>query len=108
MCPPLLLFTETERRSFGTSIFLRKRSRDRIGIVTDVPSIRELFDEEYYADLPGGILKTFGGLFKNDLKMYVYPLQRGPKDQLHVVDFHHCDFISDVPAANSKRAEGNR
>ena len=68
----------------------------------------ELFDEEYYADLPGGFLKNFGRLFKNDLKIYVYPLQRGPKDELHVVDFHHCDFISDVPAANSKRGGGNR
>jgi hypothetical protein len=72
-----------------------------------VPSIYELFDEKYYGDLPGGILENFGRLFKNDLKIYVYPLQRGPKDELLVVDFH-CDFISDVPEANSKRAGGNR
>ena len=73
-----------------------------------VPNAYELFAEKYYADLPGGILENFGRFFKNDLKIYVYPLQRGPKDELHVVDFHHCDFISDVPAANSKRAGGNR
>jgi hypothetical protein len=83
-----------------------------------VPKVYELFDEKYYADLPGGILENFALLFKNDLKIFVYPLQRGPKDELHVVDpfdsaqgrpsIHHCDFISDVPAANSKRAGGNR
>ena len=38
-------------------------------------SLRELFDEKYYADLDGGILESFGRLFKNDLKLYVYPLQ---------------------------------
>ena len=29
---------------------------------------------KYYADLDGGILESFGRLFKNDLKVYVYPL----------------------------------
>jgi hypothetical protein len=58
--------------------------------------------------LPGGILENFSRLFKNDLKIYVYPLQRGPKDELHVIDFHHCGFINDVPAANSKRAGRNQ
>ena len=37
-------------------------------------SLLELFDEKYYADLPGGILETFGRLFKNDLRLYIYPL----------------------------------
>ena len=69
-----------------------------------MPNVYELFDEKYCVDLPGGILENF----ENDLKIYVYPLQRGPKDELHVIDFHHYDFISDVPAANSKRAGGNR
>ena len=69
-----------------------------------MPNVYELFDEKYCVDLPGGILENF----ENDLKIYVYPLQRGPKDELHVIDFHDCEFISDVPAANSKRAGGNR
>ena len=75
-------------------LFFRKRpqTRERIGIVMVVPNVYELFAEKYYADLPGGILENFGRFFKNDLKIYVYPLQRGPKDELHVIDFHHCDF----------------
>jgi len=40
-----------------------------------VPTLREIFDEKYYADLEGGILESFGRLFKNALKLYVYPLQ---------------------------------
>ena len=69
-----------------------------------MPNVYELFDEKYCVDLPGGILENF----ENDLKIYVYPLQRGPKDELHVVGPHHCGFSNDVPAANSKRAGDNR
>jgi hypothetical protein len=45
------------------------------GIVMGVPSLKEIFDEKYYTNLSGGILESFGRMFKNDLKLYVYPLQ---------------------------------
>ena len=45
----------------------------------------ELFDEKYYTQLPGGILENFGRLLKNDLKIYVYPLQRSPTDELQTI-----------------------
>jgi hypothetical protein len=66
--------------------YLSWRTRERIGIVMGVPSIFELFDEKYYTQLPGGILENFGRLFKNDLKIYVYPLQRSPGDELQTID----------------------
>lgn len=56
-----------------------------------VGTLREIFDEKYYTDLEGGILESFGRLFKNALKLYVYPLQEtanGPlitAETLHVV-----------------------
>ena len=65
--------------------YLSWRTREPIGIVMGVPSIFELFDEKYYAQLPGGILENFGRLFKNDLKVYVYPLQRSPGDELQTI-----------------------
>ena len=46
-----------------------------IGIVMGVPTLREIFEEKYYSDLGGGILESFGRLFKNDLKLYIYPLR---------------------------------
>jgi len=46
-----------------------------IGVVMGVPTLREIFEEKYYADLEGGILESFGRLFKNALKLYVYPLK---------------------------------
>jgi len=67
---------------YRLAAYLAWRTRERIAIVMGVPSVYELFDEKYYAALPGGILENFGRLFKNDLKIYVYPLQRNPNDEL--------------------------
>ncbi len=55
--------------------YLFRHTNKMIGIVMGVPTLREIFDEKYYADLEGGILESFGRLFKNDLKLYVYPLR---------------------------------
>jgi hypothetical protein len=49
-------------------------TKKMIGIAMGVPTLKEIFDEKYYEDLSGGILESFGRMFKNDLKMYVYPL----------------------------------
>jgi hypothetical protein len=67
---------------YRLAAYLAWRTRERIAIVMGVPSVYELFDEKYYVDLPGGILENFGRLFKNDLRVYVYPLQRSPADEL--------------------------
>jgi len=70
---------------YRLAAYLSWRTRERIAIVMGVPSIFELFDEKYYADLPGGILENFGRLLKNDLKVYVYPMQRSPTDELQTI-----------------------
>lgn len=54
--------------------FLFRQTKKMMGIVLGVPTLRELFQDKYYADLEGGILESFGRLFKNDLKIYAYPL----------------------------------
>jgi hypothetical protein len=48
-------------------------TKKMIGIAMGVPTLKEIFDEKYYTDLAGGILESFGRMFKNDLKLYVYP-----------------------------------
>jgi hypothetical protein len=55
--------------------YLFRYTRKKCAFVLGVPTLREIFDEKYYADLDGGILESFGRLFKNDLKLYVYPLR---------------------------------
>ncbi|WP_448625278.1 TonB-dependent receptor [Geodermatophilus sp. URMC 64] len=56
--------------------YLALRTDGRIGMVMGVPSLLGLFDESRHADLPGGILESFGRLFKNDLRLFVYPMLR--------------------------------
>jgi hypothetical protein len=70
---------------YRLAAYLAWRTKERIGIVMGVPSLVEIFDEKYYTQLPGGILESFGRLFKNELKLYVYPLQDQATKQLTTV-----------------------
>jgi hypothetical protein len=70
---------------YRLAAYLAWRTKERIGIVMGVPSLVELFDEKYYTQLPGGILESFGRLFKNELKLFVYPLQKSPETPLTTV-----------------------
>src|SRR4030095_3968805 len=71
-------YAEFHRLAAYLFLFTKKM----IGIAMGVPTLRELFDEKYYADLEGGILESFGRLFKNDLKLYAYPLLDQPTGSL--------------------------
>ena len=71
---------------YRLAAYIGERTTERIGIVMGVPSLIDLFDEKNHAQLPGGILESFGRLFKNGLKLYVYPLRPSPDDELKTVD----------------------
>ena len=71
---------------YRLAAYLGGRTEERIGIVMGVPSLIDLFDEKNHAQLPGGILESFGRLFKNDLKLYVYPMLRTDGDVVTVDD----------------------
>jgi hypothetical protein len=66
--------------------YLGQRTQERIGIVMGLPSLVDLFDEAHYTDLPGGILESFGRLFNNDLKLYVYPMCDLSRDETVTVE----------------------
>jgi len=53
--------------------FLFRYTNRPIALTMGLPSLREIFNEKYYEDLPGGILESFGRMFKNDLRLYVSP-----------------------------------
>lgn len=55
--------------------YLRRYTPEKIGITMGAFSLGQLFDEKYYSELGGGILESFGRLFKNDLKLYIYPFK---------------------------------
>ena len=58
---------------YPLAALLGRYTKKRVGIAIGVPTLKELFNEKHYTDLEGGILESFGRLFKNDLRLYVYP-----------------------------------
>jgi hypothetical protein len=57
-----------------------------IAIVLGAGSLSDLFQERFYENLDGGILESFGRLFKNGLKLFVYPLRDPNSGELTTVD----------------------
>lgn len=58
---------------FRLGAYLSRWTTKRIALVMGAKSLLQLFDEQFYANLDGGILESFGRLFKHDLHLYVYP-----------------------------------
>jgi hypothetical protein len=66
--------------------YLQRLTTRPIGLVMGVPTLREIFDEGYYLDLAGGILESFGRLFKNDLRVYAYPVREPSTGEVLTAD----------------------
>ena len=65
--------------------YLRRYTRKPIAITMGIPSLEGIFNESFYEDLAGGILESFGRLFKNDTRLYIYPLQDSETGRLTTV-----------------------
>jgi hypothetical protein len=71
---------------YRLAAYLSQYTKRRIAITMGAASLLDLFDEKYYATLEGGILESFGRLFKNDLRLYIYPLLDAATGKLTTVD----------------------
>ena len=71
---------------YRLAAYLRRHTRSKIGITMGIGSLRELFEEKYYTELDGGILESFGRLFKNDIKLYIYPLRDPETGELTTIE----------------------
>jgi len=71
---------------YRLAAYLSHYSNQRLAITMGASSLRDLFDEKYYATLEGGILESFGRLFKNELRLYIYPLLDQATGKLVTVD----------------------
>lgn len=58
---------------YRLAAYLAKMTQEPIGISLGIKRLRALFNEQAFAELPGGILEAFGRLFKSQLKLFVYP-----------------------------------
>lgn len=48
-------------------------SNERIGVAMGVNNLLDVFDENYYKSLAGGILEAFGKFFRQGMRVYLYP-----------------------------------
>src|SRR6266403_946316 len=62
------------REYYRLAGYLFRYTNGSIGLVMGVPSLIEIFDAKYYTNLEGGILEALGRMFKDGLKLYVYPM----------------------------------
>ncbi len=61
------------QRFDGVTSYLRQYTDNRIGMVTGVPTLRAIYDEQYYEQIEGGLLAGLGRLFQGTVKLLVYP-----------------------------------
>jgi hypothetical protein len=66
--------------------YLAGYTDDLIGLAVDLPGFRQVADENYFTDLPGGVLESVGRLFKRSVKMYVYPTRDPVTGEIHSLE----------------------
>ncbi|HVU33337.1 MAG TPA: TonB-dependent receptor [Opitutaceae bacterium] len=56
--------------------YFRRYTKEMIGVALGINNLLEIFNEKYYEHLEGGILESFGRMFRNAVKLYVYPMRQ--------------------------------
>ena len=66
--------------------YLSRHTQKPIGLPIGLVRLRDVMDEKFYTDMPGGLMESLGQLFKNGAKMYVYPSLDKKTGRLITVD----------------------
>lgn len=60
-------------RYFKLREYFRQYTKMQIGIVVGMINLKQIFDEDSYRGVEGGILEGFGKLFPDNTRMFIYP-----------------------------------
>jgi hypothetical protein len=71
---------------YRLAAYLARYTHQPIAVTLGLASLKDLFDEQYYTELEGGILEAFGKLFTTNLRIYVYPLLEQETGILRTID----------------------
>lgn len=66
--------------------YLSRYTAEPIAIILSIGLLNELFKRKWSAALAGGILESFGRLFKNSVQLYVYPWHNAQSKELVTAD----------------------
>jgi hypothetical protein len=67
-------------------MYLSRHTQKPIGLPLGVVRLRDVLDENFYTDLPGGLMESLGQLFKNGAKLYVYPALDRPTGKVITIE----------------------
>ena len=73
--------------------YFRRYTKEMIGVAMGINNLLEIFNEKYYEKLEGGILESFGRLFRNSVRLYIYPMRQEAYD-LYTVSPHATPGIT--------------
>jgi len=79
---------------YRLAAYLTRYTNEPIAVTMGAGSLQELYREQYYAGLEGGILEAFGRLFTKNLRIYVYPL--GEPFSTHVIAAENLPLRADL------------
>jgi hypothetical protein len=71
---------------YRLAAYLARYSTEPIAVTMGTGSLQDLFQEQYYSKLEGGILEAFGKLFTKNLRIYIYPLRDPDTGHIHTVE----------------------
>lgn len=71
--------------------YLSLYTREPIAIILSIGLLNELFKEKWSENLAGGILESFGRLFKNEVSLYVYPWKNRKDGELVTAESFRAD-----------------
>ena len=66
--------------------YLARQTDRPIALPIGLVRLRDVLDEKFYTDLPGGLMESLGQLFKNGAKLYVYPSRDKKSGRLTTVE----------------------
>jgi hypothetical protein len=88
---------------YRLTTYFRRYTKEMIGVALGVNNLIEIFNEKYYENLPGGILESFGRMFRQSVKLYVYPM-RGAAFERYMAATAPADAAPTTLGANSTPA----
>lgn len=83
-------------------------TRKKVGLVIGMPNLDDLFSEEHYKSLPGGILEAMSRMFTEQVKLYVYPMLGKDGGTLRLDDYEcspSVKLLFDYLRQNNKMAD---
>jgi len=70
---------------YRLAAWITRYTTEPIALTMGIPSLQDIFSEQYYSTLEGGILEAFGRLFTKNLRIYAYPWRDPATGELSTV-----------------------